>query len=485
VSIGFIIFLTFVGFVTAMVLLLGREFFSILFLIFLAILTVLGFLFAFSLITLQGNMALVFFILILIFLNLTFFLVYFIPIGVVGRKFSLPATTVALIIINTLIFAITRPETNPKLYEGLILKFENINVITVFASMFHHANIYHLLGNMLFLWIFGSYLEDRIGWRRMLKFYFLTGLMATFGQLFFTILSEPETWSESGILGASGAISGVMGVFLIRCRQTKIRFIPNPYIIHLVGFPKLNATLFVGLCFLTDLLIGYFVLTGEAYTRIGVFAHATGLLTGVLLGRAKDLMREARIEGLFLSALEDIQEQRYTTEVETKLTEVVSAKPDFAEAHLHLARMFSREKSVSQEGNPVPDPRGKEHYEKAIRLYLRSSWRTAGEVFREYFKSYRQPLSDIQLHLKATKALIRLKDYDLAERTLEAVTKLPSGKSHTIEEAYLLRGRILDEHLGFQEAALHVYDEFLKRFPDSQFKDTVIGRCKKIGAEVI
>jgi len=53
------------------------------------------------------------------------------------------------------------------------------------------------------------------------------------------------------------------------------------------------------------------------------------------------------------------------------------------------------------------------------------------------------------------------------------------------EEDDLLRGRILDEHLGFQEAALHVYDEFLKRFPDSQFKDTVIGRCKKLGAEVI
>jgi len=440
-----------------------------------------------AVVTLNTQMALEYFVYIMVFLNIIFFVVYFIPIGIVGRTFSLPFATSLIILLNVLVFIPSRPEIDNGLYESLILRYGDLHVINFLTSMFHHADFSHLFFNMLFLWIFGSYLEDRIGWRRMVAFYLLTGLVAAFGQMFFTILSEPETWREHGCLGASGAISGIMGVFLMRCRHTKIMFIPNPYIVHIVGFPKLNSTLFVVFSFLTDLFIGFFILTGMARTSIGVFAHLTGFLTGMLLSRTQKMKKDAKVEGLFNSALEDLQPStRDVQRAEEKLLEVIAHRTDFAEAYLHLARIFSMRVVASADGqNTVPAPQGRQYYETAIKLYVRTSWKTVGEVFKEYFRKYMMPLNDLRLHMYAAKALIRLKEYNMAERALEAVTKeIPGvtreGRLPFLEEAYFLQGKLL-EKLGMEEPAIHVYEELLKIFPRTQFREVIVEEIKRMG----
>jgi len=486
-SISSIILFTFIGYITAIILLMGREILSIFILIFLFILTVLGLFFFMSVITLNWNEALMFFVLTMIFLNLTFFMVYFIPIGIVGRTFSLPFATISIILLNFLVYIPSRPEINLDLFEGLILKYYDLNLFNFFTAMFHHANIYHLLFNMLFLWIFGSYLEGRIGWKKFIAFYLVSGITATLGQTLFHSVVTPHPWRGGGFLGASGAISGVMGMFLMRCGHTKIRFIPNPYIAHIVGFPKLNSFLFIILSFFTDLIVAFFVLSGRMYCSIGVAAHITGFLCGVALAQSRQMKNDAYVEGLYNSALEDIQpENKDLKGAENKFLEVVKQRQDLPEPYLHLARIFSMDKVASADGNgTMPDPQGKFYYEKAIRLYYNVSWKTAGEIFREYFKKYMQPLEDLQLHVRASKALIRMKNYNDAERALEAVTKISLAKGPLIEEAYMLRGKLLEGNLEMQEPALRVYDEFINRFPISQFRDTAIERLKGMGVEVL
>jgi len=192
---------------------------------------------------------------------------------------------------------------------------------------------------------------------------------------------------------------------------------------------------------------------------------------------------DGAVEELFNTAMEDIQTGRYTKEAREKLLEFIKYRPESAEPYLHLARIYSEEMVLSKDGKKVPEPAGRNYYEKAIKLYFKESWKTAGQVFGEYFKKYRQPLDDLRLHFEASKALIKLKDYDTAERALEVLTKMTTDNHLIIEEAYLLRGRILEE-LGMYEPALYLYDEFLKKFPSSQLKDTVLGRLTRMGLRV-
>jgi len=485
--IGLIILLAFIGFITILTLLLGREVLSLCFLFFLFIIVLLGLFFVIAVMTFNWEMALQFFILIMFFLNITFFLVYFIPIGVIGRKFSLPFATISIILLNILIYFISRPENTPSLLEGLVLKYNILSTVSFFTAMFHHANIYHILFNMLFLWIFGSYLEERIGWKKLSLFYLVSGVAASLWQMVFMIVTMSESWMMSVQLGTSGAISGIMGVFLMRCRHTKIRFIPNPFIVHLVGFPRLNSDLFVAFSFLTELIVAFFGGGGKLYTGIRLAAHITGFLIGIALTRSKEMKDDAFVEGLYNSALEGIQYgNKDMRVVEENFLEVIKQRPNFAEPYLHLARLFSAEEVASEDGfGRMPEPKGRYYYEKAIQLYSKSSWKFAGELFGEYFRKYLQPLEDKKLHIKASKELIKLKNYNLAERALEALTKSSKEKDPIIEEAYLLRGKLLDEILDLRQPAIYVYDEFLKRFPHSQFREKVIERLKRMGVEVM
>jgi len=143
-------------------------------------------------------------------------------------------------------------------------------VLTTLTSMFMHGSWSHILGNMLFLWIFGNNIEDHLGHGKYLIFYLAGGVVAAMAQL----LSGPS--SNVPTIGASGAIAAVMGAYFFLYPRAKVQTLVFFIFITTVRLP---AWIFLGIWFAMQLLEGTF---GGAQ-GVAVWAHVGGFLFGVLI----------------------------------------------------------------------------------------------------------------------------------------------------------------------------------------------------------
>ncbi len=147
--------------------------------------------------------------------------------------------------------------------------------LQVFTSMFVHAGWAHILGNMLFLWVFGDNVEDRLGHARYLAFYLLSGVVAVGAQTYMAL----DTVLPA--VGASGAIAGILGAYLVLHPKARIRVVIFPFFFFPFFLP---AILLIGIWFATQLFFGL-ASTGDATAGAGVawWAHIGGFVAGVIL----------------------------------------------------------------------------------------------------------------------------------------------------------------------------------------------------------
>jgi membrane associated rhomboid family serine protease len=137
--------------------------------------------------------------------------------------------------------------------------------------MFLHGGWMHLTGNMLYLWIFGNNIEDAMGHGRFIAFYLLCGLAAALAQA----LMEPA--SEIPMIGASGAISGVLGAYLLLYPHARVQvLLPVGLVMHMVSLP---AVLVLGFWFVLQVLNSMVATAGEGGTAW--FAHLGGFIAGM------------------------------------------------------------------------------------------------------------------------------------------------------------------------------------------------------------
>lgn len=148
---------------------------------------------------------------------------------------------------------------------------------TVFTAMFMHAGWLHIASNMLFLWVFGAGLEDRLGHLRLLAYYLVAGVAATAAQAMVAPASQVPT------LGASGAIAGVLAGYLLLFPRRKITTLI--FIIFFVEIAALPAWILIGLWLLSQVASGIGALEGAAAATGGVayFAHLGGFAAGAVM----------------------------------------------------------------------------------------------------------------------------------------------------------------------------------------------------------
>jgi membrane associated rhomboid family serine protease len=157
----------------------------------------------------------------------------------------------------------------PKVFlSGPLLSF-----FTLFTSMFMHGGFMHLAGNMLYLWIFGDNIEGALGHFRFILFYFLCGIAAAFTQ----ILSAPD--SAIPMIGASGAVSGVLGAYLIFYPRARIRTFV--FLGIFITFLRLPAILLLGFWILVQVISA--VISNPGSPGVAWFAHLGGFFMGMLL----------------------------------------------------------------------------------------------------------------------------------------------------------------------------------------------------------
>jgi len=147
--------------------------------------------------------------------------------------------------------------------------------ITLITSMFMHGGIGHILGNMLFLWIFGDNVEDRLGHLQYLLFYIIVGILASLAHVATCVLLKSDLLTPS--LGASGAISGVMGAYLI--------FYPNNSVTVLIFrfVTTVPAIVAVGLWFAMQLFSSFMELGAGEGGGVAYGAHIGGFIAGIPL----------------------------------------------------------------------------------------------------------------------------------------------------------------------------------------------------------
>ena len=146
-------------------------------------------------------------------------------------------------------------------------------IFTLLTSMFMHGGFMHLAGNMLYLWIFGDNIEGALGHFRFILFYFLCGLVAAFTQ----IVSAPD--STIPMIGASGAVSGVLGAYLIFYPHARVRTFV--FLGIFITFLRLPAVLLLGVWILGQIISA--VASNPGSPGVAWFAHLGGFFAGMIL----------------------------------------------------------------------------------------------------------------------------------------------------------------------------------------------------------
>ncbi len=203
-----------------------------------------------------------------------------IPLRDTQPSFSPPVVTIALIVVNVVIFlfqaSLDRYSLNHFIYTYGVVP-DRLVPSTLVTSMFLHGGWLHLIGNMWFLWIYGDNVEDVLGHGKYFLFYLLTGVAAALVHVAFNPYSRIPT------IGASGAIAGVMGAYLIKFPHSRIlTLVPIFFVFTTIEVP---AVLILAYWFVIQIVSGVGNLAYSNLSQGGVawFAHAGGFLAGMLL----------------------------------------------------------------------------------------------------------------------------------------------------------------------------------------------------------
>tara|TARA_X000001036_G_scaffold178726_1_gene169216 strand:+ start:83 stop:733 length:651 start_codon:yes stop_codon:yes gene_type:complete len=199
-------------------------------------------------------------------------------------RILIPYVTYGIIAINILVFVIqfNLGISSQMAEENFIYSFgfipANFSFITIFTSMFLHGGFSHIMGNMWFLWVFGDNVEGVLGHAKYALFYILCGVAATISQL----LINPA--STIPMVGASGAIAGVLGMYMIRFPKANVHVFA--FIIIFFTTFRIPALFVLGFWFFNQLTNGLGSLGFNTTGGVAWFAHIGGFIAGIMLNQA-------------------------------------------------------------------------------------------------------------------------------------------------------------------------------------------------------
>jgi membrane associated rhomboid family serine protease len=378
------------------------------------------------------------------------------------KREVVPWATYGIILLDVVIFYCYEPLAGGETLGNLVFLPVEPNLwnvpLSAFTSMFLHGSGGHLWGNMVFLWVLGTVVERRVGHRCFLLLYLITGLAGNFT---FALMELIFNNRIGHVLGASGAIAGIMGVFAVRCYFMSMVF-PLPILgVFSLILPislkiRLNSLVIIGLFFLMDLSGGIGQIAGQANSMVGHWAHLGGVISGMLLA------------GLFLKLGDSAIEERHL-EIGVKASQAavgyeggerslkiaLERNPDNGEAILAMARLKTKF---------TPTVEGKELYEQAMELLIYARPQEAVEVFREFYRKYLMGVEP-RLMFRLAAAMEKGLDMELAARAYEFVLKEPEAPPELRGRAMFQAAALLDT-LGYGEDSAALYRRYLEEFPD-------------------
>ena len=379
------------------------------------------------------------------------------------KKEKTPWVTYGLVLCNVIIFYAFQSTADFQAIAGnLILLPEQPNFwnlpVSALTYMFLHNGSGHLWGNMGFLWVVGSAVERRIDSGNFFFLYLFTGLL---GGILYVLVEFFAQNSAGHVLGASGAIAGIMGIFAIRCYFKSMIF-PVPIfgafslVIPLSLKIRLNSLVIIGLFFYSDLSGGLAQLSGYD-SSIGHWVHLGGMITGMIAAGIFLRLGEAAIEERHLDiGMKAAETAMNFGEGVKSIRIALEQNPDNGEALLTLARLKTKF-NVTEEGGEL--------YCKALSILVKSDPHLAIKTFWEYnSKGYRT--AEPKLLDSLGYCALRLKEKNAAVKCFSLLADHPRTPSVDRERALFQCGKALEEMGEFEEACER-YAFLVQEFPDS------------------
>lgn len=380
---------------------------------------------------------------------------FFLPYGINRRITRFPMVTFAFIAMNVVMYIVLLPLDHNMAIAAAGLIPSHPSLATIVTSMFMHSGILHLMGNMLFLWLFGPSVEDALGHLEFALFYLGSGFAAAFLHLFMVQAFTP-TAADNPYIGASGAVAGILGIFAIRFYKTKIEGL---------GF-TIPAMYGLGIWFIYQFIMGMVSLSNLNDPKSGgtaYWAHIGGMLFGMALAYMMKLGKEGSKEYLIDDARARL-DQGATWIAAENLKAVLEQDPNNAEIHGQLACTYAAQQDMDD---------SIAHYNKCIELCLsKGDTDKAIERFGEFKQYHQEKCLDLQSAFKLAKCLLDKGSNDAALCLFKGIALHNTGKPEA-EISLMKVADLLLNVFSNPSEAVEYYKKFLSVYPDSEFRPAV------------
>jgi len=396
---------------------------------------------------------------------------FFLPLGTTRPRWRTPYLTYGLIAACVLVYLVQMGSEDP---FGAAFNPAHPSLTGLIASMFMHAGLLHLVFNMIFLWLFATLVEDVFGPWLMLGCYVASHVGAVLLHMLVTGVFSPGALDRP-IVGASGAIAGIMGLSAICFLRTKVRiwyFVWYWFFFMRSGVVEIGAPVFVGLWAVWELLQGTLTAGSGAASGTAHWAHIGGFAIG-LGGALAFKLRERVVYTDLVDGRRPVTSEFEAFSQAGELEQMVERSPDNADAWYALGR--AREVSGRLE-------RAGEAYGRALGLFLRE--RRGAQAVEAYvaMKQYQAlpALSEAMLFVLAC----ALEDSGRAKDAFRIFRHLiAAGSPGPQTETALLRAAKIAEALpGYRVHAVKCYERLVSGFPYSSWHGLATGRLAKLRA---
>jgi membrane associated rhomboid family serine protease len=382
-----------------------------------------------------------------------------------------PWITVSIIFLNSFIFLaasesflddwVFPPYGNPSIIQI---------IISLFTSAFLHANFSHLFGNMVFLWAFGSAVETRVGAIRFVSIYILSiitskVLVLVLLNIQSNFLNTTEIIGYFHSLGASGAISGIMGLFVVRCffaqLSVSIPFLFLPFISTSI---KVQGTVLIGIFFAMDLDGGFLQFLDDS-SGVNYWSHVGGYLAGFAMGYVLGQQKNAYEESIKFKAYKLNQERGVSKKTTEQYEKVLINEPENESA---LKYFFDLHKYNQQKA---------EHFfVRLLQVTVKRNFKQALELFNEYFPNFINALpGDILLRF----GLYFYNNADLSKARI--LLEFSSEKEGSWQAKASLTLGLTLQAMGNQIQSKQIFQSVMAGYPNSPFYDEAYAQLSKLG----
>jgi membrane associated rhomboid family serine protease len=390
------------------------------------------------------------------------------------KKYSFAWATATLVFVNSYLFFML-PQSIVR--EAVFLPYGDPSVIqtiaSFFTSAFLHASFWHLAGNMVFLWTFGATVEPRIGSRNFIVIYFLCIVTSNF--LVLVLLHIQNIFLESAIatkdfhsLGASGAIAGVMGIFVVRCFFARVTVNLPFAFFPIFSMPfRIQGTFLIGFFFAMDLSGSMVQYSGSSHSRTNFWAHVGGYLGGFCLGYLMKLHKAASKEAVHVKA-ERVRQEPYHTKEATRLyQDILQQNPEDVAALEYFLEL-----------NKYNPEKAQAYYVRLVEVLANKDFPKAPELFEDHYPNWISGLSGEVLlrlgsHFRQTAKLAKAR----------LCFEFSSEKEGPWQaKALLSLGRTFED-IGNRDMAKKMFKDIIIRFPNTPFQEQAQERLEQMGQE--